>query len=107
MKHIINKSEKYHCAKNGNLADGIFSSKDIYETICGLILFYLKKIKEDNQFPNMNIERLQEQENFFNILQEIKSNHFKKISTKDKTLYLSIFLSLELKHKKTNKIEKI
>lgn len=107
MKHIINKSQKYHDAKNGKLADGIFSSKDIYETTCGLILFYLKKIKEENYFPNINIEKLQDQKDFYIILQEIKSTHFKKISPKDKTLYLSIFLSLEFKHKKLNKIEKI
>lgn len=96
MEYTTNRSEKYYSAKEGLIADGIFSSKEIYDTIFGLILYYLIKIKEENYLPNINISNLQKQKNYFIILQDFKNEHFKKINSKDKIIYLSIFLSLEL-----------
>lgn len=107
MEHIINKSQKYHYAKEGVLADGTFSSQDIYDSICGLILYYTKSIKEDNYFPDINISKLQKQKNYFSILQSLKLEHFQKINFKDKKMYLSIFLSLELECKNISSRGKI
>jgi hypothetical protein len=106
MEHVKNKSLKYHQAKNGILVDGIFSDDEIYDTICGLILFYLRKIKEENFLPKLNIKKLQEQKNYLHILNNIKKTHFKKINFKDKKIFLVIFMSLELIEKnKTGRVK--
>lgn len=107
MEHVINRTSKYHQAKNGILADGIFSEKEIYDSICGLILYYLKSIKEDKFFPSIDIESLQKQKNYLNILKEIKNEHFKKINFKDKKIFLIIFMNLELAQKPNLKRSKI
>ena len=107
MEHIINKSIKYHQAKKGFLEDGIFSYNDTYEIICGLIIFYLKSIKEDNYFPEIDLKILKKQKNYYNALSEIKKTHYQKISSKDKKIFFLIFLSLELDEKSKNNIQKI
>ena len=107
MEYIINRSQKYHQAKSGKLADGIFSSEEIHDCIYGLILYYLKSMKEDNIFPNINIENLQNQTNYLSILLDIKEKHFKKINFKDKKIFLSIILLLELKNKSSKTRGKI
>lgn len=107
MKHILNKSEKYYQAKNGHLVDSILSSKEIYEVIYGLILYYMKMIKENQTFPLLDLNNLQKQINYSSILHDIKTNHFQKINSKDKKMYLAIFLSLEFTMKENSKREKI
>lgn len=107
MEYIKNRTEKYHQAKKGILADGIFSDKEIYDAICGLILYYLKSIKEDNYLPNIKIKKLQRQEKYLTILKEIKDAHFQKINFKDKKIFLTIFMTLEFIEKSPSKRVKI
>lgn len=107
MEHIINRTQKYHQAKEGVLADGIFSSTEVYDSICGLILFLLKCIKEDNYLPHIEINQLQKQKNYLLILKEIKKNHFKKMKIKDEKIFFTIFMVLELNEKTHSKISKI
>lgn len=107
MKHVKNRTLKYHQAKQGILADGIFSDREIYDSICGLILYYLKSIKEENYLPNIKLQILQKQKNYLSILKEIKFSHFQKINFKDKKTFLTIFMTLEFIEKQHEKRVKI
>lgn len=99
MEHIINRTEKYHQAKLGIIADGIFSSEEIYDSIYGIIIYYLKSMKDDNYIPKINLSNLQNQDNYLKILSVIKKKYFTKINFQDKKTFLSIFLLLEMKNK--------
>ena len=107
MEHYLNRTKKYHQAKQGYLADGIFSYEETKDAIQGLIIFLLKSIKENNYFPDIDISNLQKQKKYIDLLLEIKECHFKKIPFKDKKLFFSIFLFLEISNKKVQKREKI
>jgi len=107
MEHYVNRTKKYHQAKQGFLADGIFSYEETKDVICGLIIFLLKSIKDNNYFPDIDISKLQKQNKYKEIILEIKEDHFKKIAFKDKKLFFSIFLFLEMGNKKNQKREKI
>jgi hypothetical protein len=112
MEHYINRTKKYHQSKHGLLADGIladgiFSYKETKDAISGLIIFLLNSVKDKNYFPDIDITNLQKQNQYKEILLEIKEHHFKKILFKDKKLFFSIFLFLEMGNKKNKKREKI
>lgn len=107
MEHYINRTEKYHQAKQGFLADGIFSYEETKDAISGLIIFLLKSIKDNNHFPDIDISNLQKQNKYKELILDIKDSHFKKISFKDKKLFFSVFLFLEMENKKIQKREKI
>lgn len=107
MEYIKNKSLQYHQAKKGILADGIFCEKETYDSICGLIIFYLTCIKENKNFPDLNLIKLQEQKNYLSILKQIKEEHFHKINHKDIKIFMTIFMTLELSHKPKEKRGKI
>lgn len=107
MEHVINKSLLYHQAKKGILADGIFSDKEIYDCVCGLIIFYLIQIREKHTLPDIKIIKLQKQKNYFTIVESIKKEHFQKIQNKDKKIFLAIFMVLEMAEKPMIKRGKI
>lgn len=107
MEHYINRTKKYHQAKQGLLADGIFSYEETKDAISGLIIFLLNSVKDKNYFPDIDISNLQKQNQYKEILLDIKEHHFKKILFKDKKLFFSIFLFLEMGNKKDKKREKI
>lgn len=107
MKHIFNKSDKYRYAKKGILHDGIYSIKDTEDCICGLILFFLKNMKEEKIFPQINILKVQKQKDYQIILKNIKNKYFQKINFNEKKIFLGIFMLLEFNHKSLIKKEKI
>lgn len=107
MKNVKNKSLKYHQAKVGILADGILSSTEVYDCICGLIIYYINTIKENKILPDINLYKIQQQKNYLSILQQIKRDNFQKIHSKDKKIFMTIFMTLELTQKPTVKRGKI